>query len=621
MGRRRLTDISPDKRGRIDPDQRKLDRDVGDFTPSSGLAVEGIDPESDDSIQRVQVSQVVRAIPLLLLFHACAALSIHNLTSFSDVVWFSKVWHGGVILTALSLGVVFFLWRRGRLHERPEQVLRGLELLCLLLGLVWATPAAVAVYLPDKNVLLPVAGVSLAVMGIVAASLVRVPTGAIVFVALVTAALARALYVSVDSFHVIAALVCAIYGLVLAGIVVNSHFDFLRRSRAEIEVQRQHEVIRLLLNDFERQAQDWLWETDKEGRLSYYSPRFAEVLGVTPERLRAAPLRHVLADHAQNDGWRKLDYAMADEAPVTDLELDLLIAGKPVVWQVTARTMQDRRGRFSGYRGVSRDVTASHEAQRKIERAMIASEKASEAKSQFLAVTSHELRTPISAIVGFAELLAKEKQENLPQKTRIEFADTILDNARQLQDLVNDILDATRLEKGTLHLNEQETDAAALVEFAIKHCQASAETSNISIVGRLGEGVSVKGDTNRLKQVMVNLLNNAIKFSNASGIINVEMQKGRDGQFVLAIKDAGIGIEFHNLERMFEPFEQADTNLARRFGGAGLGLPIARRIARLHGGDVTLESDGGTGTTARLILPKRRVSWPTANADDLKVVA
>ena len=120
---------------------------------------------------------------------------------------------------------------------------------------------------------------------------------------------------------------------------------------------------------------------------------------------------------------------------------------------------------------------------------------------------------------------------------------------------------------------------------------------------------------------MVNLIANAIKFSPPGGIINVEMQKGREGQFVLAIKDAGIGINARDLERMFEPFVQADGNLSRRFGGAGLGLPISRRIARMHDGDVTLNSSPGAGTTALLILPKARVTWPNALVETEKSVA
>jgi PAS domain S-box-containing protein len=599
----------------------KLASAVGDYTPASGLISGEGDLQSTDSIHRVQVSQIVSAIPLFLLFHASAAVCIFSLTAAVANPLFVGLWAGAVFLVGLALAAVFIFWRRNHWHQRPERVLRGLEFVCLFLGFVWATPVAAALYMDQGKLLFPIIGLALAVLGIASTSLMRVPTGAIIFVAMVSATVASALYRSVDDYNFLATMVCVIYGLVLVGITINSHLDFLRRSHAEIEVQRQNEVVKLLLNDFERDAQDWLWETDAEGRLTYFSPRFAEVLNEKPQFLQLRPLRNIFADHALNEDWRKLDHAMADEEVISNLVLSLRVANKSVVWQITARPLRDGRGKFAGYRGVSRDITAASEAKSRIELAMDTSERASSAKTQFLAVMSHELRTPINSIVGFAELLSREKNDNLQQKTRVEFAETILESANQLQDLVNNILDTTRMERGTMQLTEQDVDAAELVEISIKQCRSQAERGNISIVGRLTDAVLLHGDVNRLKQVMVNLLINAIKFSPANGIINVEMQKGREGQFVLAIKDAGIGIAAQDLERMFEPFEQADGNLGRRFSGAGLGLPISRRIARMHDGDVTLESVPGAGTTAHLVLPKRRVTWSSVLPSDVQNVA
>jgi signal transduction histidine kinase len=585
------------------------------------MTLAGIDVDGTDSIHGVQVAQVVRAIPLLILFHASAALGVFNLTASGTSNSLLYVWQAAVALTGIALALTFLFWRNGHWHSRPERVLRGLELLCLVLGLVWAAPAAAAIYIPQQNGLLPIAGISLAMLGVGVASLIRVPTGAIVFVAVIAATLARALYVGAEDFNLVAALVCAICGLVLAGIVINSHVDFVRRSRLEIEVQQRADYLQHLLSDFERHAKDWLWQTDAQGRLTYFSTRFAEAVGIAPGDLKLRPLRHVLADVAQNDDWRKLDFAMADEAAIQNLELALLVGGKPVVWCIAGRAVRNTRGTFTGYRGVIHDVTLTQEAQHRIELAMEARERASATKSQFLGVISHELRTPINAISGFAELLANERMENIPQNTRVEFSRTILENSRQLQELINDILDTTRIERGSLKILEQDVDAAELVEAAIQQCRVTAEKNRISIVGRLTDGVSLKGDSYRLRQVVVNLLANAIKFSLPDGIVNVEMQKGHDGQLVLVIKDAGVGIPDGALESIFEPFVQADTGLTRRHVGAGLGLPIARRIARLHGGDVVLESLAGAGTSALFVLPKFRIQWPVAESAEVKDVA
>jgi PAS domain S-box-containing protein len=592
--------------------QAALDMDTvdlnGDFTPSSGLSLDRADTEAADSIHRVQVAQTVRAIPLLLLFHAAAAMSLQNLGNFQTSFMLINIWHGFASAVGAAFAVCFFMWRLGHWHQQPEKVLRGLELLSFFLGLVWAVPIATVVELALPASVVPVAGITLAMLGIGVVSLIRVPTGAVVFLAL-------------PSNQGMAALLCIIYCLVLVGVTLNSHMDFRRRATAEIEVKRQNDVIRLLLNDFERDARDWLWETDREGRLTYVSPRLAQVLQIEAEALRWRPFRHVLADHTSNEEWRRLEEAMATELPVANLQIELELQGRPVFWQLTAHPLRDRANRHCGYRGVCRDVTATQEAQRRIEAAMEISERASAAKSQFLAVMSHELRTPINAIVGFSELIARDKDGSLPPASRREFAETILESSRHLQALIGDLLDVTRIERGTFKLIEQQVDAAELVEVAIKLCREQAEKIGISIVARLTDGIVLDVDMTRTKQVIINLLTNAIKFSTQGGIVNVEMQRGTSGRFVLAIKDAGIGISEQDIERVFDPFVQADSGLARRYGGVGLGLPIARRIARLHDGDVTLESTEGAGTTASLILPQRRVTWPQVLAPQVKQVA
>ena len=234
------------------------------------------------------------------------------------------------------------------------------------------------------------------------------------------------------------------------------------------------------------------------------------------------------------------------------------------------------------------------------------------ARSAFLATMSHEFRTPINAIVGYAELLLSPQVENGPAKTRHDFAKLILGSARDLQVLVDDVLDATRIQNGTLAIAEQHHDFAELVEVVVRSMHDLAEASGINIVARLVPGIEVKGDPMRLRQVIRNLLSNAIKFSPDGGVINIEMQRSYAGKLVLAVRDNGIGIAPADLARIFEPFVQADHGPTRRFGGLGVGLSIARHIAELHGGTVTLSSEKGSGTEARLILPASRITWPDA---------
>jgi signal transduction histidine kinase len=183
-----------------------------------------------------------------------------------------------------------------------------------------------------------------------------------------------------------------------------------------------------------------------------------------------------------------------------------------------------------------------------------------------------------------------------------------------LSALIDDILDATRIEKGTMRLAEQECDLAELAEIAAKMCRDLALKSDVRIAAKLMSGLEVAGDGTRIRQVLINLITNAIKFSPPGGEVEMHFERGVDGGASVLVKDKGAGIAPADLERIFEPFVQADGGSTRRYGGLGLGLAIARKIARLHGGDVTLASAPEQGTEARFIIPAARVRWPQAKA-------
>ena len=583
--------------------------------------VEGNQVKPSHDVRRVQIAQTVRSIPLLVLFHASAGLCLRRMIEPALSLGLMQFLQIAAVLVGIGFGAVFFAWRLGHWRNKPDAVIQGLSGLSLALGLVWAVPAALAAQFHDPSAAFPILGLSLCMTGIGAVSLIRLPMGAIVFISLVTAAMARSIYWSLSDNRELAALVVAIYGLALAAIVLINQHDFLRRTVAEFENAKQKQVIKLLLNDFERDASDWLWESNAEGKLTYFSPRLADVLGRDPATVMGQTLRDLLAHQMAPEDWGRLRDKLAMPEGFAAFGFDITLQGRAQHWQIVAHGLTDEAGKFAGHRGVGRDVTEQHEAKKRIERAMEASEKASAAKSQFLAIVSHELRTPINAIVGFSELLAKDQGGTLQVAARKEYTETILDSAMHLQSLINDLLDATRIERGNMRLNEDDNDAAELVEIAVKMCHDTAEKAEVQVVARLTDFITLKGDITRFKQVMVNLLANAVKFSPKGGIVNVEMQKGHEGQFVLAIRDAGIGIPQSELESVFDPFKQVEGSSTRRYGGLGLGLSIARRLARLHDGDIRLESVVGAGTTALFILPAKRVVWPKAAVLEKQSVA
>lgn len=226
-----------------------------------------------------------------------------------------------------------------------------------------------------------------------------------------------------------------------------------------------------------------------------------------------------------------------------------------------------------------------------------------------LAAASHELRTPLTAIIGFAELLSDPESKEPSKEERMEFAGTIRDNAQQLQQRLNDVLDANRIASNAMTLSEQPCDVAEIIEVVCRERQARATVKGITIVARIAGGISCTCDMRRMRQAITCVIDNAIAFSPGDGIINVNMLRSNGGGLVVSITDAGPGLSPDEAARAFEPFRQVEEGLNRPHNGLGLGLYLARGILRLHGGEVKLVSLAGAGTEARLILPATRVSW------------
>ncbi|HEY9657822.1 MAG TPA: ATP-binding protein, partial [Allocoleopsis sp.] len=250
-------------------------------------------------------------------------------------------------------------------------------------------------------------------------------------------------------------------------------------------------------------------------------------------------------------------------------------------------------------------------------------EQANRVKDEFLAVLSHELRTPLNPIVGWAKLLRTGKLDKDRTAVAIE---TIERNAKLQTQLIEDLLDISRILQGKLTLNVVWVDLREITEAAIETMHLAAEAKSIQIQTHLEPAaISILGDPNRLQQVIWNLLSNAVKFTSNGGQVWVEL-KYSDSYAYITVQDTGKGIHSDFLPYVFEYFRQADSSTTRRFGGLGLGLAIARQIVELHGGTIEAESQGeGSGATFRVTLPlmqnKRKEPPPTVNSFSLSASA
>jgi len=279
--------------------------------------------------------------------------------------------------------------------------------------------------------------------------------------------------------------------------------------------------------------------------------------------------------------------------------VSLLLGGVILIAWITRRHALERRHR-SIVAEKNRRLT---ETLAELRLAMEAALQASRAKSHFLSNMSHELRTPLNAIIGFSELMMFGGLK--PEKSR-EYAVSITDGGRRLLSILNDILDMARLEAGKIALREDTVRMGDVVDHAIS-ALASDEPAQRNIrCGRDNRHVCVHGDEIRLRQILTNLISNAIKFTSPGGSVDIAIECTPNG-VDLVVRDDGSGIATDKIAAIMEPFGQAESAYARSYGGAGLGLPIVKSLTELHGGRFTITSVPGEGTEARVHLPGERV--------------
>jgi len=231
--------------------------------------------------------------------------------------------------------------------------------------------------------------------------------------------------------------------------------------------------------------------------------------------------------------------------------------------------------------------------------------RSSQAKSTFLANVSHELRTPLNAILGFSEALTSGIFGKLSDRQAEYIGDIHLAGKRLLA-LINDILDLSKLEAGKMEFREELVDLPHVASDAARDLREASRAAGVSIELDLTATVSVIGDPLRIRQILDNLLSNAVKFTPAGGRIRVAVRRQPGGGTAIIVTDTGIGIPAADLARVFQPFEQSDSNLARQNQGTGLGLPLVRQLVERHGGTVRMSSKTGIGTEVVIELPAER---------------
>lgn len=237
-----------------------------------------------------------------------------------------------------------------------------------------------------------------------------------------------------------------------------------------------------------------------------------------------------------------------------------------------------------------------------------AAEQANQAKSLFLANMSHELRTPLNAILGFSEMIELGILGNKKAERQVEYAGLIHGSGTHLLDLINDLLDLSKAEAGKLELHEEAVDLGALVENCLRLLGPAAEQAEVRLEGpESGETVNIFADDRKLRQILINLLSNAMKFTPKGGAVSVSYATAPGGGVTLSVADTGPGMTPEQLEKAMQPFVQVEQGYDKNVQGTGLGLPLSKKLAELHGGRLEMQSAPGEGTTAFVHLPAERL--------------
>jgi signal transduction histidine kinase len=234
-------------------------------------------------------------------------------------------------------------------------------------------------------------------------------------------------------------------------------------------------------------------------------------------------------------------------------------------------------------------------------------ESGNRAKSEFLAAMSHELRTPLNAVIGFSEMLGKEPFGALGHARYREYVSHIRDSGAHLLQLINDVLEFSKAEAGALHLDEGEVDLRAEIAGALAGMGPAAARGRLALAADIEAGLPcLFADARRIRQMLLNLISNAIKFTPPGGQVRVRARRQEAG-IAVSVSDTGIGIAPEDVATAFESFRQIDSRLSRRYEGAGLGLPLTKQLVEHHGGTIALVSKVDQGTTATLAFPASRV--------------
>ncbi len=391
--------------------------------------------------------------------------------------------------------------------------------------------------------------------------------------------------------------------------VVGAITDVEERRRAERALSEAEKKYRAIVEN----AASGIYQMTPEGQYLSANPAMAKILcyGAPEEILREVHNANAeIYVDARARERHLIDVLRGGEQGT--VEAQVRRRDGTIIWvQENLRAVKDDDGTLLFYEGSLEDITQRKETELALRKAMVESDLASRSKSEFLANMSHELRTPLNAIIGFSDIIKSQAFGPVGANEYLDYARDINEGGKRLLQVINDILDVSRVATGDRQLNEGLVDLNKIVLSAAEILSPKIEASHIVFSNYITEeSPKLIGEAHAIKQMIINLLSNSIKYTPAGGRISITQQMDSDGQLHLSITDTGIGLTDAEIETALSPFGQVETNLDRADSGTGLGLTLVQSLMSLHGGSFELFSQKGIGTTATMVFPPKRVSAP-----------
>jgi PAS domain S-box-containing protein len=381
-----------------------------------------------------------------------------------------------------------------------------------------------------------------------------------------------------------------------------------RTAELEESQQSEHAIIEAAL--------DAVVQMDMEGQVVGWNSQAAETFGWSASEACGSSLAELIIPPSVRNRHDQglLHYRGTGEGPILNKRIEVTARHRdghdlPVELAI-APIHFNGQTRFCAF---VNDITRRREAEDALKRAKEAAENANRAKSDFLANISHEIRTPLNSILGFSDLLLRGEDQG-EQAQRIDFVRSIHQSSQHLLGLINDLLDLSKIEAGQFQVDVQRCSPAQMIAEVVSSLRVRALETQLRLEYTWLTGIpeTIATDPARLRQVLMNLVGNAIKFTHSGHVriaARIDFQPG-DPRLVIEVEDTGIGIADEHCDKIFAPFVQADSSVTREFGGTGLGLSIAKAIVDAHGGSIAVESKEGHGATFRICLTGFRPSGP-----------